>query len=287
MSAPGFGLPFIAPKSGALQSGAGLAASAHFGPARRGTSREAGARPGRLLARQVPRGSGPRPGRTPGRTRRGLPPRRRLRRWLGRHRRLAVALLLSLAAATAVQQLTPVPAATVPAWAAARDLPAGRVLLSADLMAVNVSPDALPRGTLAREALEGKQLAVAMRKGQLLADAQLVGPGLLAGSAPGSAAVPLRMADPASVQLVSPGQLVNVVMTSGGDYERAGTGEVLAAAVPVLWTSAQGGGAGTWLDAGDADGLMVVAADPAQARKLAGASTQGKLFFVLVGARPD
>ncbi|WP_445153754.1 RcpC/CpaB family pilus assembly protein [Arthrobacter sp. Hor0625] len=198
-----------------------------------------------------------------------------------------MALFLSLAAATAVQQLTPVPAATVPAWAAARDLPAGRVLVPADLMAVSVSPEALPHGALARETLEGKQLAVAMRKGQLLADAQLVGPGLLAGSAPGSAAVPLRMADPASVQLVSPGQLVNVVMTSGGDYERAGAGEVLAAAVPVLWTSAQGGKSGTWLDAGDADGLMVVAADPAQARKLAGASTQGKLFFVLVGARPD
>jgi len=28
--------------------------------------------------------------------------------------------------------------------------------------------------------------------------------------------------------------------------------------------------------------LMVVAADPPQAEKLAGASTQGKLFFVLV-----
>jgi hypothetical protein len=28
---------------------------------------------------------------------------------------------------------------------------------------------------------------------------------------------------------------------------------------------------------------MVVAADPDQARRLAGASTQGKLFFVLVG----
>jgi len=33
---------------------------------------------------------------------------------------------------------------------------------------------------------------------------------------------------------------------------------------------------------GDSDGLVVVAADPQQAEKLAGASTQGKLFFVLV-----
>lgn len=125
---------------------------------------------------------------------------------------------------------------------------------------------------------------MALRKGQLFSDTQLVGPGLLAGSPPGSAAVPLRMADPASIQLVSPGQLVNVVMTSGDGYGKAAAPRVLASAVPVLWTSAQGGRADPWLDAGETDGLMVVAADRDQARKLAGSSTQGKLFFVLVGA---
>ena len=91
------------------------------------------------------------------------------------------------------------------------------------------------------------------------------------------------MADPASIQLVSPGQLVNIVLTGGNGYEQAATSEILAARVPVLWTSARGGRSGQWLSAGDTDGLMVVAADPAQSRKLAGASTQGKLFFVLVG----
>lgn len=214
------------------------------------------------------------------------PPGQRLRGWLRRNRRLAVALLLCLAAGMAVQQLTPAPDATVPAWAAAKDLPAGRVLAAADLVAVQVPPGVLPGGSLDHTALEGQQLAVALRKGQLLADSQLLGPGLLAGSPPGAAAVPLRMADPASIQLVSPGQLVNVVMTSGSGAEGSAPSQLLAAAVPVLWTSARGGGAGQWLDAGETDGLMVVAADPDQARKLAGASTQGKLFFVLVGAGP-
>ncbi|WP_346960260.1 RcpC/CpaB family pilus assembly protein [uncultured Arthrobacter sp.] len=199
---------------------------------------------------------------------------------------MAVALLLCLAAGLAVQQLTPVPDATVAAWAAAKDLPAGRVLAPADLAAVHVPPGMLPGGSLDWAALEGKQLAVALRKGQLLTDAQLVGPGLLAGSPPGAAAVPLRMADPASIQLVSPGQLVNVVLTSADGSGQAQASRLLAAAVPVLWTSLQGGKAGQWLDSGDTDGLMVVAADPDQARRLAGASTQGKLFFVLVGARP-
>ncbi|MEQ4519325.1 RcpC/CpaB family pilus assembly protein [Pseudarthrobacter sp. B907] len=214
------------------------------------------------------------------------PPRRRARRWLLRNRRLIVALLLCLAAGLAVQQLTPAPAATVSAWAAARDLPAGRVLAAVDLAVVQVPPGLLPGGTLEPLALEGKQLAVALRKGQLVADSLLVGPGMLAGSPPGAAAVPLRMADPASIQLVSPGQLINVVMTGGGGPEQGAPAQLLASAVPVLWTSARGGRTGQWLDTAETDGLMVVAADPDQARRLAGASTQGKLFFVLVGSAP-
>ena len=185
----------------------------------------------------------------------------------------------------AVQQLTPAPDATVPAWAAAKDLPAGRVMEAADAVVVQVPPGVLPSGSIDLPGLVGQQLAVALRKGQLLADSQFVGPGLLAGSPPGSAAVPLRMADPASIQLISPGQLVNVVLTSGDAYGKAAAPRLLASAVPVLWTSAQGGRAGQWLDAGETDGLMVVAADRDQARQLAGASTQGKLFFVLVRAK--
>lgn len=111
-----------------------------------------------------------------------------------------------------------------------------------------------------------------------------MGPGLLTGSPPGSAAVPLRMADPSSIQLVSPGQLVDIVLTGGAGFEQQSLSKVLAKAVPVLWTSAREGQGGQWLGTGDSDGLMVVAATPAQASALAGASTQGKLFFVLVGS---
>jgi Flp pilus assembly protein CpaB len=143
----------------------------------------------------------------------------------------------------------------------------------------------VPDGTFADSSgVDGRQLAVPLREGQLLTDAQLVGPGLLTGAPPGSAAVPLRMADPSSIQLVSPGQLVNVVLTSGNGYEQASASKVLATSVPVLWTSGQEGQASQWLAAGDSVGLLVVAATPAQASAVAGASTQGKLFFVLVGS---
>jgi Flp pilus assembly protein CpaB len=215
----------------------------------------------------------------------GLSGRRRFAAWLNRNRRLAVALLLCAAAGIAVQQLTPAPAHTVTAMASARDLPAGATLSSNEVVPVRVPPGMIPSGAFTdTAAIQGKQLAAPLRKGQLISDTQLLGPGLLAGTAPGSAAVPLRMADPSSIQLVAPGQLVNIVMTNGTDYGQAAESEVLAASVPVLWTSGQGGQTGQWLGTGETEGLMVVAADPDQARRLAGSSTQGKLFFVLVGA---
>jgi pilus assembly protein CpaB len=214
----------------------------------------------------------------------GRPPGRRLGHWLGRNRRLAIALLLCLAAAITVHQLTPAPANSVLALAAARDLPAGASLTASDVSQMQVPPGLMPAGSLRLNVeAEGRQLAAPLRKGQLLTDAQLLGPGLLAGTPPGSAAVPLRMADPSSIQLVSPGQLVNVVLTGANSYDQQAPSEVLATAVPVLWTSGQGGKTGEWLGTGETDGLIVVAADPAQAARLAGASMQGKLFFVLVG----
>lgn len=218
---------------------------------------------------------------------RGRPSRRRLRSWLNRNRRLFASLLFCIPAGLTVQQLTPAPAETVVAFAAASDLPAGKTLGPGDVNRISVPPGIVPAGSPGSEtAFEGKQLAAPLRKGQLLTDAQVLGPGLLAGTPPGSAAVPLRMADPASIQLVSPGQLVNVVLTGGNGFEQSAESQILAVAVPVLWTSAQGGSAGPWPASTEAEGLVVVAASADQARRLAGASTQGKLFFVLVAAAP-
>ena len=204
--------------------------------------------------------------------------------WLNRNRRLVVALLLCVAAGIAVHQLTPASEQRATVLAAARDLPAGSTLTDSDLKPIEVLPDGVPAGALtSRAGYGGKQLASPLQKGQIPTDAQLLGPGLLTGTAPATAAVPLRMADPASIQLISPGQLVNVVLTAADGLEGPGKkSELLAAAVPVLWTSAQGGKASQWLGTNQADGLVVVAANPQQAEILAGASTRGKLFFVLV-----
>lgn len=235
-------------------------------------------RPG--LPRRSPRTAARRPSRTGN-------PAAHVAAWLNRNRRLAVALLLCAAAALTVQQLTPAPQHTATALAAARDLPAGSAMAATDLTVLQVPPGLVTGGIL-RDAGQaaGRQLAAPLRKGQLLSETQLLGPGLLTGSPPGSAAVPLRMADPSSIQLVSPGQLVNVVLTAANGFDRQEPPEVLAAGVPVLWTSATGGDGGQWLGTPETDGLIVVAAGPGQAARLAGASTQGKLFFVLVGPAP-
>ncbi|MFC8040815.1 RcpC/CpaB family pilus assembly protein [Paenarthrobacter sp. NPDC057355] len=213
-----------------------------------------------------------------------IPQRRRTpKAWISRNRRLCVALLLCLAAGLAVQQLTPASAAHVSVLVAARDLPAGASLKESDFTPMDVAPElAVPAQVKNPAGLVGRQLASPLSKGQIPTDSDLLGPGLLTGTPAGSAAVPLRMADPSSIQLLSPGQLVNVVLTAAGSYDETRQSQVLAGPVPVLWTSAQGGKAGEWLGTKDTDGLVVVAANPQQAEKLAGASTQGKLFFVLV-----
>lgn len=209
---------------------------------------------------------------------------RRFGAWLGRNRRLAVALLLCAAAAITVHQLTPAPPALAGVLAAARDLPAGTALQASDLAELRVPPGLLASGFLQDPGqVAGMQLAAPVRKGQPLADTLLVGPGLLAGTTPGSAAVPLRMADPSSIQLVAPGQLVNVVLTPSDGFEPLAPSEVLAKGVPVLWTSGKGAQDGQWLGTAETEGLLVVAADSSQAERLAGASTRGRLFFVLVG----
>ena len=209
--------------------------------------------------------------------------------WLLRNRRLAVALLLCLAAGIAVHQLTPASEHKIQVLVAARDLPAGLSVGKTDLVPRAVPPEIVPAGALSDwQDVQGRPLAAPLNSGQIPTEAQLLGPGLLTGAGAGAAAVPVRLADPSSIQLVSAGQLVNIVLTaSDGLGGTGGKPETLAAGVPVLWTSAQGGKTGDWLGTPDTEGLLVVAANPAQAEKLAGASTRGKLFFVLVpSARP-
>lgn len=216
-----------------------------------------------------------------------------------------------------MQQLTPVPPATSLVWVAARDLPAGHSLGPADLTPADVSPSMVPAGSLgapdpdsaagrggsgppgsatlgqspaaplgqspgAVPAWVGTRLSGPVRRGEVLTDAALIGDGLLVGAAPGSQAVPLRLTDPSTVQLLRQGQLVDVVLSASKGLDGPMQSDVLARSVAVLWTPALAAPSGGLLAAQDSEGLVVVGATRDQAVLLAGASARGKIFLVLV-----
>lgn len=208
----------------------------------------------------------------------------KLLRLVKRRRRLFAAIFFCAALAIAVNQLAPGNQATQPVLSAARDLPTGKRLVPADLTLVRMPPSLVPDSALIRvEEANGQQLAGAVRKGQLLADTSLVGQSLLTGAPPGSSAVPLRLADPATSQLVTPGQLVTVLGSTDDAGGRTESGIVLAASVPVLWTQAKAATTTNWASPKDAEGLVMVAASVEQAAALAGAAGRSRLSLLLVG----
>ncbi len=132
------------------------------------------------------------------------------------------------------------------------------------------------------DGVAGQQLSGPLRKGQVITDAALLGSGLLVGTPPGSQAVPIRLADAATVALINPGQLVNVVLSTSTGLDQAVSNQLLAERVPVLWKPPINGASQNLLPGKETDGLVVVAADAEQALELAGASARGKLFLVLI-----
>ena len=128
----------------------------------------------------------------------------------------------------------------------------------------------------------GSRVSRPVRRGEVMTDAALLGDGLLVGAPPGSQAVPLRLTDPTTVQLLRQGQLVDVVLSSSKGLDGPMHNDVLARSVPVLWAPALAAPAAGLLPAQDAEGLVVVAATRDQSVSLAGAAARGKVFLILV-----
>ncbi|WP_417216108.1 Flp pilus assembly protein CpaB [Arthrobacter sp.] len=208
--------------------------------------------------------------------------RRSWREVLAVYRRPLAAALAALAVAASLSALAPEHTATVPVVVAARDLPAGAVLQASSLRISHLASQALPPDVFAStESVTGQQLALPVAAGSPLGSAMLVGPGLLTGTAPGTVAVPVRPSDTETIGLLAPGQLVDVVLSEGNGYERSVDSTVIAHRVPVLWVPS--GSSGSWLEAGDTAGMVVVAASQRDSAALAGAAARGKIFLVLVG----
>ena len=145
-----------------------------------------------------------------------------------------------------------------------------------------VAAAAVPPGSFTAVAqLSGERLATPLKQGSPLMPTSLVGAGLLTGAPPGSVAVSVRPADPAIVQLLNPGQLVDVVLGHPDGLQPSGPPTVLAAGAPILWTAEDG--AEAWPGAGDSGAVVVLAAAPGEAAALAAASGAGQVHLILTG----
>jgi pilus assembly protein CpaB len=244
-------------------------------------------RPGRFSRHSTLPDVGPLPAATP---RAG--PGTRLRRALRRRRRLLAAALVAAAAAVAVDALAPPEPPSRTATVAARDLAAGTVLASSDLTSRRLPPDAVADGALTAAAAVQRVLTTPVRRGEVLTDARVWGPGLLAGQPAGVVGVPVRPSDPAATALLRPGMSVDVLGSpaDGGmgldPLARGQPATTLAAGATVLAVAGGPAPGGLLTGADAADGgagpLVLLAVDAWSASRLAGAAAHEWVSVVIV-----
>jgi Flp pilus assembly protein CpaB len=121
-------------------------------------------------------------------------------------------------------------APTTPTVVAARDLPAGASLRAGDVRLADFSDETRPEGALSSlDVVDGRLLAGAVRTGEPLTDVRLA-TALAASGDPGTATVPVRLADAAVAGLLAPGRHVDVVAAP----EPGASASVLAAGATVV-----------------------------------------------------
>jgi pilus assembly protein CpaB len=158
--------------------------------------------------------------------------------------------------------------------AAARDLAPGRPLTVEDLTTVSLPEALAPEGALHDLAAAlGHAVSGAVRRGEALTDVRLLGAGLLQGR--GLVAVPVRLADTATVALLHAGDRVDVLAAPTSSDSTATSAVTVAAGVQVL--AVPGG-----VDADGQGGLVVLAATPATAARLAAAAVGSRLSVTVL-----
>ena len=231
----------------------------------------------------------------------GLSPRELLTA-ASRHRGLLAGGLAAAAVATGLGVLRPTPPDTVTVLSATHDLPGGALLTGADLRPVQVPASLAPSGALTGvPAAAGQLLSGPVRRGEILTDVRTVGAALLRGQPAGLRAVLLRVSDPATAAVVRAGDHIDVLGAT--TTERAGAA-LLTASPPGTGAPATGAAndrkpdllvAGAGLVADDLvvlavprltqdsgeGALLVVAAYPETARRLAGAAVAHRLSAVV------
>lgn len=189
------------------------------------------------------------------------------------HRRLLAAACAGAAVLLAVQAASPPAPPTERVWVAARALPGGAVLTADAVEARAVPPDLVPDDAVVDPAdVVGRPLAAPVSRGEPLTQQRVVGPGLSA-AYPGTAAVPVRFADAAVVDLLRPGDRVDVVAApdDGAAAPALLVADVAVAAVPEPLDAVQPGAPGR---------LVVLAVPRGEAAAVAAATTTAVLIPV-------
>lgn len=200
-----------------------------------------------------------------------------------RLRRLLSAGLVAAALAAALPALAPAAPALVPVVVAARDLPAGLRLGSADLRIAGWSADTVPasavsgaRGSVG-EAV-GRVTSGALTRGAAVTEAGLLGPGLLSGQPAGLLAVPVRVSGAGLDGLLRRGDRVDVISAAAA---QAVVTDVVVLAEPVRGPAADDWGTAQPAGTAGADRPVIVAVRLSQAEQLAQAEASGPLVLAV------
>lgn len=216
-----------------------------------------------------------------------------IRWWLDRHRRPISAACAAVAVWAGLASVHHGAAPTVAVLVAAHDLVPGSVVAAGDLRTVGLPPGVVPAAALRPGAdVVGQAVAVAVPAGLPLTRTVLSVGRLLPA---GTEAVPVRLADPGTSELLHPGDRVDVLVARGSDgvpadadaaaagaagdgpVDAAARATVVAADLAVLSVPP------VRAAIGDQGGLVVVAASPEQATALARAAAGGRLSVTVRG----
>jgi Flp pilus assembly protein CpaB len=178
-------------------------------------------------------------------------------------RRLAAAALVVLAAVAAVRSDPHGDQTDI--VVAARDLSPGIELTATDVRLEKRSTATLPDGSrVAVDDVVGETLAGPARRGEVLTDVRLLGPRLAQSAAgPDARIVPLHLADTALLDVVRPGDVVDVLAAADDDVDP----RVVATDAIVVLVSEKPKGAGA-----ASDRVVLVALPALAANDVAGAT---------------
>lgn len=204
-------------------------------------------------------------------------------RWLTA-RRLTAALLAAGALLLAVTPPTAPhgnsveqPRSTV--LVAARDLAAGVAIGPDDLAPAERTTAQLPDGALtSADGVLGRVVTGSVRRGEIITDRRLLGPGLSAGLGPGLVASPVRLVDLEVTALLRPGDRIDILAASEG----IATASVVAASALVLAIPLADPDGSDGAQRAGPIGLVLVAVDQDTAANLAASAASSVLTATLL-----